>query len=112
MPSEQAGTVKDQRERKRHRPQEGAPPSPSPAPSQPLSLFAFLTRRGPSSTFDFQVWIAEWDQRGAIGQADGAQSQGAEGCQKPGFYGDGGSLYLQISHYGGSASWRSDIEIV
>jgi hypothetical protein len=112
MPFEQAGTVKDQRERKRHRPQGGAPPFAITRTFAASPLFAFLTRRGPSSTFDFQVWIAEWDQRGAIGQADGAQSQGAEGCQKPGFYGDGGSLYLQISHYGGSASWRSDIEIV
>ena len=25
--------------------------------------------------------------------------------KKPGFYGDGGGLYLQISRYGGSASW-------
>jgi len=26
-------------------------------------------------------------------------------AKKPGFYGDGGNLYLQISRYGGSASW-------
>ena len=26
-------------------------------------------------------------------------------AKKPGFYGDGGGLYLQISRYGGSASW-------
>jgi integrase len=26
-------------------------------------------------------------------------------AKKPGFFGDGGSLYLQISRYGGSASW-------